>query len=164
MVNLRIAPWVATAHGDEGEGEEEEDQNDLATREPELSFTIRLDSENVQQSKSQSVSTRMPHSSAHWEVALGCCCSGGVEVVAWGDSRIENDGDHDDSCVWDIVSPETEDFTQGGNFEGDQEGFVEEEVPSGHESKGIVDPFTGKTNETTRDGHHGCHFSYAVID
>lgn len=87
-----------------------------------------------------------------------------VGIVAWGDSRIENDGDHDDSCVWDIVSPETEDFTQGGDFEGDQEGFVEEEVPSGHESKGIVDPFTSKTNETTRDGHHGCHFSYAVID
>lgn len=34
---------VSTNHGDEGEKEQGEDQNDLSTRQPEFSFTISFD-------------------------------------------------------------------------------------------------------------------------
>lgn len=43
-----IALRVSADHGDEGEAEENEDQDDLASRQPELSFTVSFDGENVE--------------------------------------------------------------------------------------------------------------------
>jgi hypothetical protein len=37
-----------------------------------------------------------------------------------------------------LVVPERQDHTQGGNLEGNEEGFVEEEVPASEEAKGII--------------------------
>lgn len=47
--NLRIALRVSADHRNKGEGEQHHDQDDLASRQPELSFTICLDCETVQQ-------------------------------------------------------------------------------------------------------------------
>jgi hypothetical protein len=40
--------WVATAHCDEGEGEYDQDQDDLAAGQPEFSLTEDLDGKNVE--------------------------------------------------------------------------------------------------------------------
>ena len=42
---------VTSNHGDEGEREEDEDQDDLASAEPELSFTIGFDCKHVEETK-----------------------------------------------------------------------------------------------------------------
>jgi hypothetical protein len=39
---------VAANHGDEGEGEDDEDQDDFAARQPELGFTEDLNGKNVE--------------------------------------------------------------------------------------------------------------------
>jgi len=44
---IGIVSRVAAHHGDEREREEQEDQNDLATRQPEFSFAICTDSQDV---------------------------------------------------------------------------------------------------------------------
>ncbi len=81
----------------------------------------------------------------------------------WEGLRIEHDGNSDDGLVWDIVTPETKDRAQSGDFEGDQEGLVEIEVPASHKAPRIVDPGTSETNETTRYRHHDCHFGGTVV-
>jgi hypothetical protein len=45
---VRIFLWVAAAHGDEGEREHDEDQDDLAAGQPEFGFTEDLDGEDVE--------------------------------------------------------------------------------------------------------------------
>jgi hypothetical protein len=45
---------VAADHGDECEGEDDEDQDDLAARQPELGFTEDLDGENVEDTNESS--------------------------------------------------------------------------------------------------------------
>ena len=84
-------------------------------------------------------------------------------MTRWRGLRIEYDGNSDDGRVWDVVTPETKDCAQGGDFEGDEKSFVEEEVPASHESPRIVDPGASETNETTRYRHHDCHFGGTVV-
>jgi hypothetical protein len=45
---VSIVLWVPAHHGDKGEHEEHEDQDDLAAREPELCFTKDLDCDNIE--------------------------------------------------------------------------------------------------------------------
>jgi hypothetical protein len=44
---IYIMLGIAANHGDEGEEEQREDQDDLASREPELSLAIGFDCKNV---------------------------------------------------------------------------------------------------------------------
>lgn len=44
---VRVLLGVSTNHGDESEEVKDQDEQNLATREPELSFTVRLDGEDV---------------------------------------------------------------------------------------------------------------------
>ena len=97
------------------------------------------------------------------KVALAEALRDSLEVAHWGGLRIENNGNSNDGRIRDVVTPETEDRAQRGDFEGDQESLVEEEVPPSHESPRIVDPSTGETDETTRHGHHDCHFGGTVV-
>lgn len=97
------------------------------------------------------------------KVALAEALWDNFEVEDGGGLRIENNGNSDDGRIWDVVTPETEDRAKSGDFEGDQESLVEEEVPASHESPRIVDPSTGETNETTRHWHHDCHFGGTVV-
>jgi hypothetical protein len=48
---VRIFLRVAAAHGDECEGEHDEDQDNLAAGQPELGFTEDLDGENVEDTR-----------------------------------------------------------------------------------------------------------------
>lgn len=80
-----------------------------------------------------------------------------------GISRVEHNTDGTDCRRGDRIGPERQHQVESDDFEGDQESFVEEEVPAGHEAKGVVDPFTGHTNETSRNRVKGCHFSHAVV-
>lgn len=43
-----IVLGVAADHGDKGEGEDDEDQDDFATRQPEFSFSKDLDGKSVE--------------------------------------------------------------------------------------------------------------------
>lgn len=143
---ISVSMRVPSTHCDECEGEQHHDQHDLAARQPELGFTVGLDREAVQQG-------------------------------------IAHDAGSDDRSSRNIVSPKAQHGDQGGDLEGNQKSLVEEEVPSGHETvssvshavgvhqhhrfflpESIVDPFTSKTNEATRDGHEDRHFSDAVVD
>jgi hypothetical protein len=45
-----------------------------------------------------------------------------------------------------------------------QKSLVEEEVPASHETKGIVDPLSGQTDESTGHGHQDCHLGDTVVD
>jgi hypothetical protein len=45
---VRIFLRVAAAHGDEGEGEHDEDQDDLTAGQPKFGFTEDLDGEDVE--------------------------------------------------------------------------------------------------------------------
>lgn len=42
---------IAADHGDEGEGEDDEDQQNLAARKPELGFAISFDCEDIEETK-----------------------------------------------------------------------------------------------------------------
>ena len=46
--SIRIFLWVTADHCDEGEGEHNEDQDDLAAGEPEFGFAEDLDGKNVE--------------------------------------------------------------------------------------------------------------------
>ncbi|KAI6749730.1 hypothetical protein HG531_006995 [Fusarium graminearum] len=49
------------------------------------------------------------------------------------------------------------------DFERDQKGLVEEEVPADHETESVVDPVASETDETTRNRHISVHFSDRVV-
>lgn len=55
--SVRVALRVATDHGDESEAEQDEDQDDLATGQPEFRLTISLDCEDVEETSRCDVST-----------------------------------------------------------------------------------------------------------
>ena len=85
--------------------------------------------------------------------------------VAWGKGavRIEHNAGCTDSRDRNIVSPEAEDEVDGGDFEGDEQGFVDEEVPADHEAKSIINPMASKTDKATRDRHISVHLSDRVV-
>lgn len=54
-----------------------------------------------------------------------------------------------------------DDDIAGGDFKGDQDGFENEEIPSGSETKGFVDVAAGESDKGGRDGEVGNHFGEA---
>lgn len=53
-----------------------------------------------------------------------------------------HDTSHGYGPARDILTPETKDQCESSDFEGDQKGFINEEVPACHEAKRIIDEVT----------------------
>lgn len=90
----------------------------------------------------------------------------GKEIVAWELSRWEvlpvenlqrrldqsfagshlNPSTHNtgnrDCPTGDVVTPESENQCKGGDLEGDQQSFIDEEIPASHEAECIIDEMT----------------------
>lgn len=54
-----------------------------------------------------------------------------------------------------------DDDIAGGDFKGDQDGFENEEIPSGSETKGFVDVAAGESDKGGGNGEVGDHFGEA---
>lgn len=54
-----------------------------------------------------------------------------------------------------------DDDIAGGDFKGNQDGFENEEIPSGGETKGFVDVAAGESDKGRGDGEVGDHFGEA---
>lgn len=63
-----------------------------------------------------------------------------------------------------IVTPESEHSGKRSNFERDQEGFVDKEVPACHERQRLVYEFASKSNKSSRQGIQNSHLSNAIVD
>lgn len=63
----------------------------------------------------------------------------------------------------DVGGPESQDEVQGTDLEGDEDSFVKEEVPAGHETPGVVDPDSGVADERGVHGHEDGHLGHGVV-
>lgn len=52
---------------------------------------------------------------------------------------------------------------QSCNLEGDEQCFVEEEVPAGCEAQCFINPMTGQSNKTTANRHVDGHFGDGIV-
>lgn len=80
------------------------------------------------------------------------------------DERIEEDTDETDGPDGDVVPPKLQNQVERRDLERDEDGFVEEEIPARHETEGLVDPFSGISDEGTRHGHVHGHLGDAAVD
>lgn len=74
-----------------------------------------------------------------------------------------HDTGHRNGPTRNVLTPETQDQCESSDFEGDQQRFVNEEVPTGHEAHCVVDEVAGQANESTRDRVLNGHLSNAVV-
>lgn len=76
---------VSAHHGDECEEEQGEDQDDLATGEPEFSFTVGFDCQNIEEPDRK----RLAHSMYHTDLPA----KGGLPDNTWVDARQRSQSD-----------------------------------------------------------------------
>jgi hypothetical protein len=79
-------------------------------------------------------------------------------------SQVRDDADCNDSSDRDLVAPVCQDQIQRRDLEGDQERFVEEEVPSDPKADGLVNPMSSHADKSTGDGHVRCHLGHRIVD
>jgi hypothetical protein len=112
-----IVVGVASGHGDQGKGEQEDDEQELSAGQPELGFSVGLHRDTVQQAD-QFVS----HNT-------------GEEATGTNHRRSSPEEDNTRNTHGsggDIITPVGQHGVQGSDFERNQQGFVEEEVPANH--------------------------------
>jgi hypothetical protein len=79
-------------------------------------------------------------------------------------SQVRDDTDRNDSSDRDLVAPVCQDQIQRRNLEGDQERFVEKEVPSDPKADRLIDPMSSHADKSTGNGHVRCHLGHRVVD
>jgi hypothetical protein len=62
-----------------------------------------------------------------------------------------------------VVAPIGQDKIQSGDFKWNEECLIEKEVPASHEAKGIINPFSGHSDEASADRVQCSHLSHAII-
>lgn len=71
---------------------------------------------------------------------------GGTSQLAFGEDRwgsiSTHDTGHRNGPARNILTPETQDQCESSDFEGDQQRFVNEEVPTSHKAHCVVDEVT----------------------